>query len=80
MAEKLILLLALLTAGVQSVMWFLAYRDADRRAREAEEFLTRFAISIQTGNVIKSAALAVMILKRAGLHVEPKKGPPPGAL
>jgi hypothetical protein len=66
-------LLALLTGGVQSVMWFLAYRDAERRHREAEEFLTRFAVSIQTGNVPKCAALAKMILKRAGLVVETNK-------
>ncbi len=61
------------------IFWFLAYREACRRAREAEELLTSLAIKIQAGDVAGAVPLGKEILRRAGLVIVPKKGPPRGA-
>jgi hypothetical protein len=55
------------------IFWFLAYRDADNRAREANELLTSLAIKIQQRDVAGCVPIAQKVIKRAGLYVEPRR-------
>ena len=77
--RALIALLSFVVLWAGWLFWFLAYRSAARRAREAEEILTSLAVKIAAGDVAGCVPIGQAILKRAGLHVARKKGPPPEA-
>lgn len=88
-ARELIALLCFVVLAAGSIFWFLAYRDAARRARAAErrsELLMQVVDALLDGELTTAVDLLRGELGRVrpGVHIldlrsSRKKGPPPEA-